>query len=448
MDYKKILEDVVDIINTTEKSDIGFANICTYIGENCPELKESEDDRIRKVLVDYFKRYKEQEECGIKTFYGIPTDNIIAWLEKQKEFVSADFDDVWETADCEELTAPLDKYSKDAIKNMCHAWYDKGIELERRNWLEKQGEQNDSGVKDYNSIDPHFGKSIDKAEPKFHEGQWIVWQGKNFKVNYNGCGYELTDQNGKSTSLEYGAIDETANLWTIQDAKAGDVLATGQGNIFIFKSISDCVVCDYCGLYYGKFMDCSANVNSPKSAPIGFHPATKEQCEQLEKAMADAGYTFDFEKKELKKIENEIEIPFGAKDSELIEESYYIPKGFHAEIDGDKVVIKKGEKPTTWSDEDEYKTEKMLGWLNTLINYIQGDATVSLDLYRERKQQVEQIKTWLKSLKDRHTWKPSDEQMEAFEHFVRGIGENGYASPYENNTKLLYSLLEQLKKLK
>ena len=44
-------------------------------------------------------------------------------------------------------------------------------------------------------------------------------------------------------------------------------------------------------------------------------------------------------------------------------------------------------------------------------------------------------------------WKPSDEQMEAFEHFVRGIGENGYASPYENNTKLLYSLLEQLKKL-
>lgn len=45
-------------------------------------------------------------------------------------------------------------------------------------------------------------------------------------------------------------------------------------------------------------------------------------------------------------------------------------------------------------------------------------------------------------------WKPSDEQMEALEHFVKSIGESGYASPYENNTKLLYSLLEQLKKLK
>lgn len=48
-----------------------------------PELKESEDERIRKVLIDYFNRYKEQEECGVKTFYGIPTDNILAWLEKQ-----------------------------------------------------------------------------------------------------------------------------------------------------------------------------------------------------------------------------------------------------------------------------------------------------------------------------------------------------------------------------
>ena len=33
----------------------------------------------------------------------------------------------------------------------------------------------------------------------------------------------------------------------------------------------------------------------------GVYPATKEQRDTLIKAMADAGYTFDFEKKELKK---------------------------------------------------------------------------------------------------------------------------------------------------
>ena len=156
MDYKRILEGVVNIINTTKKSDIGFANICTYIGENCPELKESEDEKIRKELI---AEVKEQIDC-------IPAPDCrdkedekalkqlnkwLAWLEKQKEFVSADFDDVWETADCEELTAPSDKYSKDAIKKMCHAWYDKGIELERRKWLEKQGEQ--KPVEDVNGED-------------------------------------------------------------------------------------------------------------------------------------------------------------------------------------------------------------------------------------------------------------------------------------------------------
>lgn len=54
---------------------------------------------------------------------------------------------------------------------------------------------------------------------------------------------------------------------------------------------------------------------------------------------------------------------------------------------------------------------------------------------------------WLKSIRPQNTWKPSKEQLEALEHFVRSLGESGYASPYENNTKLLYSLLEQLKKL-
>lgn len=48
-----------------------------------PELKESEDEKIRKVLIGWFNRYKEEGTCGSETFNGIPTDNIIAWLEKQ-----------------------------------------------------------------------------------------------------------------------------------------------------------------------------------------------------------------------------------------------------------------------------------------------------------------------------------------------------------------------------
>ena len=38
-----------------------------------------------------------------------------------------------------------------------------------------------------------------------------------------------------------------------------------------------------------------------------------------------------------------------------------------------------------------------------------GDSVTYSTMYRE----MEELKTWLKSLKDRYTWKPSEEQMEA-----------------------------------
>ena len=82
-DYKKILEGVVNIINTSEKSDIGFANICTYIGENCPELKESEDESmvkfIKNQLFNIKKTITENYELDAKL------TKAICWLEKQCE---------------------------------------------------------------------------------------------------------------------------------------------------------------------------------------------------------------------------------------------------------------------------------------------------------------------------------------------------------------------------
>lgn len=112
--------------------------------------------------------------------------------------------------------------------------------------------------------------------------------------------------------------------------------------------------------------------------------------------------------------EDEIEIPFGAKDSELIEASYNIPKGFHAEIDGDKVVIKNGEKPTEWSEEDEDmieslnncldELEEVNGWLYTYVN----DKDVRL----------EDIRNWLKSIKDRVQPQPKQEWNEEDERLI------------------------------
>ena len=47
------------------------------------ELKESEDEMIRKWLIGYFHRYKED---GVEKYAnGLKVESIIAWLEKQGE---------------------------------------------------------------------------------------------------------------------------------------------------------------------------------------------------------------------------------------------------------------------------------------------------------------------------------------------------------------------------
>lgn len=82
-DYKKILEGVVNIISTTEESEI-ISNICSYIDESCPELGiKAMDEKIRKWLVGYFNQYATD---GIEKFgNGLEVKDVIAWLEKQGE---------------------------------------------------------------------------------------------------------------------------------------------------------------------------------------------------------------------------------------------------------------------------------------------------------------------------------------------------------------------------
>ena len=207
---------------------------CEYI---FPELKESEEENVRKVLVGYFKSYKEIGTIGAETFNGIPTDNIIAWLEKQ-------------------------------------------------------GEQ-----------------PTDKVEPKFKVGDWVVYDHRPYQVvelpkeGYINLGLR---RNGK---VEF-APSPYCRHWTIADAKDGDVLFhsdSASNGIFVFKEILQRgtiqkVVC-YCdydsedGFCLGENHTCCWTDSKI------LHPATKEQRDLLFAKMKEAGYEFDGDKKELKRIE-------------------------------------------------------------------------------------------------------------------------------------------------
>lgn len=127
----------------------------------------------------------------------------------------------------------------------------------------------------------------------------------------------------------------------------------------------------------------------------------------------------------------DVEIPFGAKDSELEEVSYDIPKGYHAEIEDNKVVIKKGEqKSAEWSEEDE-----------NLLKLSLENLTELKDRFGEEYGKVGDCIVLLESLKGRYAFKPSKEQLNGLKEAIEFLGCT------KTRREQLQSLYEQLKKL-
>lgn len=148
-------------------------------------------------------------------------------------------------------------------------------------------------------------KSADVVKPRFKVGDWILYSGDHYEGVRN---ITKIDENGyyiERNGLPYGIIpfnhEICMRMWTIQDAKPGDVLAAHEC-LVLFREIDGLNIRCYCTYHFMNNPSFYVDTLQNKDA---FHPATKEQHAQLEKAMADAGYTFDFDKKELKKIEDE-----------------------------------------------------------------------------------------------------------------------------------------------
>ena len=98
-------------------------------------------------------------------------------------------------------------------------------------------------------------------------------------------------------------------------------------------------------------------------------------------------------------------------------------------IPENKIIV--NQKPA-WSEEDE-------SYLNTTIAYLK-DA-------KEFKKTAENCIDWLNSLKDRYTWKPSEEQLECLGYVIEKAKKD--LSPLTNNRiyLTLKALKEQLEKL-
>ena len=470
-----------------------------------PSLKESEDERIRKALRERIIRYDPNNEILIKEC-GISQKQFLAWLEKQgdkdkliKELGEYKFKYTQEVLEkhinsmSNKDDERLRKTTIAFLKDFAEQGYENAVEC--IDWLEKQGEQ----------------KPADKVEPKFKVGAWIALYKKPcqiISINDNGNYIVQYCDDKKTHELSKNFCESHFHLWTVQDAKDGDVLAAeDKDKIFIYNGKLDLRgrVCGYCGIYKthagSRFTGCAIGNYFTYKEP---YPATKEQCDFLFQKMHEAGYEWDSEKKELKKIEQ-------STIEEVNGEDYGIDSLYHAQrilektlgsVDGyqsdDGILehkcaisaVKKlyEQKSAVWSEEDERMFNSALwhvknscgnggknsgefevyNWFKSLKNRVQPkqewskeDETnasyicAALDCYlrlREERNNIncqedlDKARNWLynklKSLRPRSTWKPSDEQMLAINTAINVIGKGTI------NGKYLVELHEQLLKLR
>lgn len=307
-----------------------------------PELKESEDEITRKELTKFLKDASGgyiHSTIQCKTF-----GKWLAWLEKQgnKTIVTPQ----WMIDFLDELRrhfgTPMDYDERKEVD---------GKLLCIKEWLEKQGEQkltrpvwkykkdntpllrdsfilnkygcvanspsgalvSDVWVLDFDELAKlpkedfereNEQKIIDKIEPKFKVGDWCIdneddtiYQIMNVLDNT----YTYKTNEGKEYSCSHYSIENDAHLWTIKDAKDGDVLMANAP--FIFNgNLEGGIGCPgaHCGINtLGKFQIPKYPEHWTGHTTT---PATKEQRDLLFQKMEEAGYKWNVVEKKLVKL--------------------------------------------------------------------------------------------------------------------------------------------------
>ena len=306
----KAYDEMMRLFSNRHKSETDIG-IIDHISVIYPELAESEDERIRKDILVVLERAATKffkEEGKMPVWY----DGAIAWLKKQGEKSLMTDEKIKEKAFkaypeliSHDLTTGL---MVDKNKNKREGYIHALSEV-----MEEQGKQ----------------KFTNQVEPKFHVGDWCIdnEDGTIFqitKVLDNTYAYKTNEGNEGYYCTHY-SIEKDCHLWTIQDAKPGEILVAPpmKGSehpeqIFIFKEIKDREYVRNAVEYYCRCTNDEFAVNERGfmgQAHDYFTPATKEQCELLSQKMKEAGYKW--ENNQLEKINDEGFVDLGLPSGTL-----------------------------------------------------------------------------------------------------------------------------------
>lgn len=271
-----------------------------------------EDEKIRKRLIDLI--YKVYANTNYIT--RVEHEQIVAWLEKQvsidkeKMLIGARKDvasSIITYLDRNTLGMCLSNMEcEDLVNAVVDSDWGKVYDYMKKK-LEKQGDKS-QGKTAIEAIKEEKVDNANKVEPKFHEGEWVVDScGYVWKIKGNNNRFyflEGVEGDESLLTIEWVEKENTFHLWSIEDAKDGDVLAVTmypEGTwIGIFKNKDGCTFSSHCFVNTeGTFKLGYHNHVDGKAA----HPATKEQRDLLFSKMKEAGY--DWLKSLKNKIKNE-----------------------------------------------------------------------------------------------------------------------------------------------
>ena len=331
MNYEQRYNDALDRAKKLKENSDSTAVIdgCEQI---FPELKESEDEKMRQWIIDDI-RYNMNNESLFHSEYKKKAEKAIAWLEKQ---------DKTNIQNNNPLKIESDKFYfciKDYFAGGCYRSKKGDVVLAKNgmnmmglspkqaseyfmpinpfkehvvvDWFEKEREK-PQGKSALEALQEETVDIANEIRPKFKVGDWIICpafipeSSLLHVINIEDGLYELEDIYGTKKQSTIGHVESIYYHWTIEDATEGDVLCTYECGVpkivFILKGTpkKPYVLRFHCyyNLMYPYFEpDFKKGCLAPNEEDV--KPATKEQRDMLFAKIKESGHEWDADKKEL-----------------------------------------------------------------------------------------------------------------------------------------------------
>ncbi len=333
MDYKKKYEDAIENIKKIKTANKDNKKLVDFIEYKYPELKEYEGDMFRQYLLSCCNDAIEKGR-GFELSKST-TKQLKTWLEKQGEMKFDINDDILLrfafyqyndytlylssvfVEECNRKRGYGSKILKAAVEVAKTFGISKiRLKVETNSWMEEWYKRNGyeylTSEGKYNWFEKQIEqKTADNFEPKFKVGDYIINK-HGFIMHIDGIDdnmyvYRVLDDN-RLLKYDITKTDKSCHLWTIRDAKDGDVLTASDNSIFIFKEIEDYGCKYYIALEKdNETINVNDNLEYFLESIRSVKPSTKKQSDLLFAKMKEAGYKWDADKKELKKIEQKFE---------------------------------------------------------------------------------------------------------------------------------------------